>query len=275
MDLYRLADLFNLTLLEKAVIDFLVKHLSELLKSRPEDVLTLPYCLLQEVLKSDRLTSLSEEQIWQVRVLCMGLSWCGEGMKWLKVKGLRNNDSMLFGLVLIGLKSSKSRSPDGQMIGEHQPLRLGGLCLLSLTQNCRWASSDPFCGFPKPSGGYIRKSQGFFYSPDKNSFLNRNKRVDFQVLLIQWNQISGIRINSVLSCKQFRNISLLQQRAAETLSETKLYLHCIRKIFLLSLFCIHCYFPKPCLFPSHSILFKYPLSGVQEDVLHFQVDYSI
>ncbi|XP_037698441.1 kelch-like protein 32 isoform X7 [Choloepus didactylus] len=65
LDLYRLADLFNLTLLEKAVIDFLVKHLSELLKSRPEDVLTLPYCLLQEVLKSDRLTSLSEEQIWQ------------------------------------------------------------------------------------------------------------------------------------------------------------------------------------------------------------------
>uniref|UniRef100_G3U3N5 Kelch like family member 32 n=1 Tax=Loxodonta africana TaxID=9785 RepID=G3U3N5_LOXAF len=74
LDLYRLADLFNLTLLEKAVIDFLVKHLSELLKSRPEDVLTLPYCLLQEVLKSDRLTSLSEEQIWQTvhstKLLC-------------------------------------------------------------------------------------------------------------------------------------------------------------------------------------------------------------
>ncbi|XP_003353314.2 kelch-like protein 32 [Phacochoerus africanus] len=68
LDLYRLADLFNLTLLEKAVIDFLVKHLSELLKSRPEDILTLPYCLLQEVLKSDRLTSLSEEQIWQLAV---------------------------------------------------------------------------------------------------------------------------------------------------------------------------------------------------------------
>jgi hypothetical protein len=71
LDLYRLADLFHLTLLEKAVIDFLVKHLSELLKSRPEDVLTLPYCLLQEVLKSDRLTSLSEEQIWQVRTWCL------------------------------------------------------------------------------------------------------------------------------------------------------------------------------------------------------------
>lgn len=71
LDLYRLADLFHLTLLEKAVIDFLVKHLSELLKSRPEDVLTLPYCLLQEVLKSDRLTSLSEEQIWQVRACCL------------------------------------------------------------------------------------------------------------------------------------------------------------------------------------------------------------
>lgn len=66
LDLYKLADLFNLTLLEKAVVDFLVKHLSELLKSHPEEVLALPYCLLREVLKSDRLTSLSEEQIWQV-----------------------------------------------------------------------------------------------------------------------------------------------------------------------------------------------------------------
>nr|XP_042713551.1 kelch-like protein 32 isoform X6 [Chrysemys picta bellii] len=68
LDLYKLADLFNLTLLEKAVVDFLVKHLSELLKSHPEEVLTLPYCLLREVLKSDRLTSLSEEQIWQLAV---------------------------------------------------------------------------------------------------------------------------------------------------------------------------------------------------------------
>ncbi|KAJ7406016.1 hypothetical protein WISP_136240 [Willisornis vidua] len=65
LDLYKLADLFNLTLLENAVIGFLVKHLSELLKSHPEEVLALPYCLLREVFKSDRLTSLSEEQIWQ------------------------------------------------------------------------------------------------------------------------------------------------------------------------------------------------------------------
>jgi len=69
LDLYKLADLFNLTLLENAVVDFLVKHLSELLKSDPEEVLALPYCLLREVFKSDRLTSLSEEQIWQVRRL--------------------------------------------------------------------------------------------------------------------------------------------------------------------------------------------------------------
>ncbi|XP_050805231.1 kelch-like protein 32 isoform X1 [Gopherus flavomarginatus] len=68
LDLYKLADLFNLALLEKAVVDFLVKHLSELLRSHPEEVLTLPYCLLREVLKSDRLTSLSEEQIWQLAV---------------------------------------------------------------------------------------------------------------------------------------------------------------------------------------------------------------
>lgn len=67
LDLYKLADLFNLTLLEKAVVDFLVKNLSELLKSHPEEVLSLPYCLIREVLKSDRLTSLSEEQIWQVK----------------------------------------------------------------------------------------------------------------------------------------------------------------------------------------------------------------
>nr|XP_028578843.1 kelch-like protein 32 isoform X1 [Podarcis muralis] len=68
LDLYKLADLFNLTLLEKAVVDFLVKHLSELQKNHPEEVLTLPYCLIREVLKSDRLTSLSEEQIWQLAV---------------------------------------------------------------------------------------------------------------------------------------------------------------------------------------------------------------
>ncbi|XP_029451252.1 kelch-like protein 32 isoform X2 [Rhinatrema bivittatum] len=65
LDLYKLADLFNLTLLETAVVEFLVKHLSELLKVHPEEVLALPYRLLREVLKSDQLTSLSEEQIWQ------------------------------------------------------------------------------------------------------------------------------------------------------------------------------------------------------------------
>ncbi|XP_030051496.1 LOW QUALITY PROTEIN: kelch-like protein 32 [Microcaecilia unicolor] len=68
LDLYKLADLFNLTLLETAVVEFLVKHLSELLKGHPEEVLALPYRLLREVLKSDQLTSLSEEQIWQLAV---------------------------------------------------------------------------------------------------------------------------------------------------------------------------------------------------------------
>ncbi|XP_041107114.1 kelch-like protein 32 isoform X2 [Polyodon spathula] len=68
LDMYKLADLFNLTLLEEAVVSFLVKHLSELLSSRQEEVLVLPYRLLREVLKSDRLTSLSEEQIWQLAV---------------------------------------------------------------------------------------------------------------------------------------------------------------------------------------------------------------
>ncbi|MBN3276591.1 KLH32 protein, partial [Polyodon spathula] len=66
LDMYKLADLFNLPLLEEAVVSFLVKHLSELLSSRQEEVLMLPYRLLREVLKSDQLTSPSEEQIWQV-----------------------------------------------------------------------------------------------------------------------------------------------------------------------------------------------------------------
>ncbi|XP_006626338.2 kelch-like protein 32 isoform X1 [Lepisosteus oculatus] len=68
LDLYKLADLFNLTPLEEAVVGFLVRHLSELLRSHEEEVLLLPYKLLREVLKSDRLTSLSEEQIWQLAV---------------------------------------------------------------------------------------------------------------------------------------------------------------------------------------------------------------
>ncbi|XP_054249036.1 kelch-like protein 32 isoform X3 [Indicator indicator] len=76
LDLYKLADLFNLTLLENAVVDFLVKHLSELLKSHPEKVLSLPYCVLREVFKSDRLTSLSEEQIWQLAVRWLEHNCC-------------------------------------------------------------------------------------------------------------------------------------------------------------------------------------------------------
>ncbi|NXX43767.1 KLH32 protein, partial [Tricholaema leucomelas] len=80
LDLYKLADLFNLTLLENAVVDFLVKHLSELLKSHPEEVLALPYCLLREVFKSDRLTSLSEEQIWQLAVQWLEHNCCYQYM---------------------------------------------------------------------------------------------------------------------------------------------------------------------------------------------------
>ncbi|XP_077072840.1 kelch-like protein 32 isoform X3 [Siphateles boraxobius] len=68
LDLYRLADLFHLPALEEAVVGFLVDHLSELQKNREEEVLLLPYRLLREVLKSDRLTSLSEEEIWQMFV---------------------------------------------------------------------------------------------------------------------------------------------------------------------------------------------------------------
>ncbi|KAJ8288322.1 hypothetical protein COCON_G00009810 [Conger conger] len=68
LDLYRLADLFHLPVLEGAVVEFLVEHLSELQHSHQEEVLLLPYRLLKEVLKSDRLTSLNEEQIWQLVV---------------------------------------------------------------------------------------------------------------------------------------------------------------------------------------------------------------
>lgn len=47
---------------------FLVVHLSELSHNRQEEALQLPYRLLREVLKSDRLTSLSEDEIWKVLV---------------------------------------------------------------------------------------------------------------------------------------------------------------------------------------------------------------
>uniref|UniRef100_A0A674E822 Kelch-like family member 32 n=1 Tax=Salmo trutta TaxID=8032 RepID=A0A674E822_SALTR len=69
LDLYRVADLFHLPALEEAVVSFLVEHLYELQQSRQEEVLLLPYRLLREVLKSDRLTSLNEEEIWQL-VVC-------------------------------------------------------------------------------------------------------------------------------------------------------------------------------------------------------------
>uniref|UniRef100_A0A8C7LTQ7 Kelch-like family member 32 n=1 Tax=Oncorhynchus mykiss TaxID=8022 RepID=A0A8C7LTQ7_ONCMY len=69
LDLYRVADLFHLPALEEAVVSFLVEHLSELQQSRLEEVLLLPYRLLRDVLMSDRLTSLNEEEIWQL-VVC-------------------------------------------------------------------------------------------------------------------------------------------------------------------------------------------------------------
>ncbi|XP_061805392.1 kelch-like protein 32 [Nerophis lumbriciformis] len=69
LELYRVADLFHLPALEEAVVDFLVGHLSELSRNRQEEALQLPYRLLKEVLKSDRLTSLSEEEIWKFVVL--------------------------------------------------------------------------------------------------------------------------------------------------------------------------------------------------------------
>ncbi|KAM6909616.1 kelch-like protein 32 isoform 2-T3 [Xenentodon cancila] len=69
LELYRVADLFHLPTLEEAVVDFLVEHLSELSQSRQDEALQLPYRLLREVLKSDRLTSLSEEEIWKLLVL--------------------------------------------------------------------------------------------------------------------------------------------------------------------------------------------------------------
>ncbi|XP_027142881.1 kelch-like protein 32 isoform X4 [Larimichthys crocea] len=65
LELYRVADLFHLPALEEAVVGFLVEHLSELSQSRQDEALQLPYRLLREVLKSDRLTSLSEEEIWK------------------------------------------------------------------------------------------------------------------------------------------------------------------------------------------------------------------
>lgn len=77
LELYRVADLFHLPALEEAVVGFLVEHLSELSQSRQEEALQLPYRLLREVLKSDRLTSLSEEEIWKVLEVCVCV--CGHG----------------------------------------------------------------------------------------------------------------------------------------------------------------------------------------------------
>ncbi|XP_061529772.1 kelch-like protein 32 isoform X1 [Phycodurus eques] len=69
LELYRVADLFHLPSLEEAAVDFLVGHLSELSQTRQEEALQLPFRLLKEVLKSDRLTSLSEEEIWKFVVM--------------------------------------------------------------------------------------------------------------------------------------------------------------------------------------------------------------
>ncbi|XP_077576735.1 kelch-like protein 32 isoform X2 [Stigmatopora nigra] len=69
LELYRVADLFHLPSLEEAVVDFLVGHLSDLSQTRQEEALQLPFRLLKEVLKSDRLTSLSEEDIWKFVVM--------------------------------------------------------------------------------------------------------------------------------------------------------------------------------------------------------------
>ncbi|XP_027872639.1 kelch-like protein 32 isoform X2 [Xiphophorus couchianus] len=75
LELYRVADLFHLPALEEAVVGFLVEHLSELRQNRQDEALQLPYRLLREVLKSDRLTSLSEEEIWKVVSDCSFSGW--------------------------------------------------------------------------------------------------------------------------------------------------------------------------------------------------------
>ncbi|MEJ1274868.1 kelch-like 32 [Cricetulus griseus] len=132
----RLADLFHLTLLEKAVIDFLVKHLSELLKSRPEDVLTLPYCLLQEVLKSDRLTSLSEEQIWQfAKKVNLGIRRMFNGRLLATLRGEVRATGML-GLVCNGLCSSASCT----RISERNEVKM--LAVRWLEHNCHYQHLD-------------------------------------------------------------------------------------------------------------------------------------
>ncbi|XP_026868334.2 kelch-like protein 32 isoform X1 [Electrophorus electricus] len=68
LELYRLADLFHLPPLEEAVVAYVVEHLSEIQHGCEEEVFLLPARLLREVLKSDRLTSLNEEEIWQLLV---------------------------------------------------------------------------------------------------------------------------------------------------------------------------------------------------------------
>lgn len=152
-------------------------------------------------------------------------------------------------------------------------MTLGGLSQLSFTRDSGFAGEMPQ---DLPVTSQIPKSKAVFvFSPDKSIFLNWI----WEEWIVKWYLCSfktnGIRISSGLAYKQLRNIPLLQQRATETLNQTKLFLHCSGKISLLSSCCIHCYFPEPCLFTWHGILFEYPLSQGQEDVLCFQVDYSI
>lgn len=81
--------------------------------------------------------------------------------------------TVVSGLVLLS-QVQKSCSLDGQVIGGHQPLRLGSLSFCSALRGLSqgWFLR-PLLELPKTLRGvYIRKSQEFL-SPDKDSYLDR------------------------------------------------------------------------------------------------------
>lgn len=80
--------------------------------------------------------------------------------------------TVVSGLVLLS-QGQKSCSLDGQVIGGHQPLRLGSLSLCSAFRGLSqgWFLR-PLLELPKTLRGvYIRKSQELL-SPDKDGYLN-------------------------------------------------------------------------------------------------------
>uniref|UniRef100_UPI00358FC1B5 kelch-like protein 32 n=1 Tax=Myxine glutinosa TaxID=7769 RepID=UPI00358FC1B5 len=64
-EMHSLADLYGLSTLKEALIDFLVAQLPVLLANCPTELLSLPSPVLTDLLQNDKLTALSEHDIWK------------------------------------------------------------------------------------------------------------------------------------------------------------------------------------------------------------------